>query len=231
MSFTSTESDLRADELWWCGGSLLLPCMTKGMVPGFCDQLLWSQSVLSNCSPVILYTTGSASRTGRPISMSWYPCSEFGSKNNFGWRSHWDEGDCRFNSISFEGKEGWIIGKPAILLHTSNSGDTWERIPLSSRLPGNPVLPRSWTRDLLEFLPFLSSFGVWLWCSLCSWPLFESQWPLNSFLTLNLLAGCYKRHWGEECRDGDRWRCNLHNFKQGLQLEGCCRRNCFSYLE
>ncbi|KAJ8546585.1 hypothetical protein K7X08_034095 [Anisodus acutangulus] len=28
----------------------------------------------------------------------------------------------RFNSISFKGKEGWIIGKPAILLHTS---DLW----------------------------------------------------------------------------------------------------------
>ncbi|XP_002966130.2 photosystem II stability/assembly factor HCF136, chloroplastic [Selaginella moellendorffii] len=46
----------------------------------------------------------------------------------------------RFNSISFKGKEGWIIGKPAILLHTSNAGETWERIPLSSRLPGNPVV-------------------------------------------------------------------------------------------
>lgn len=45
----------------------------------------------------------------------------------------------RFNSISFEGKEGWIIGKPAILLHTSDSGNSWERVPLSSRLPGNPV--------------------------------------------------------------------------------------------
>ncbi|CAK9863322.1 unnamed protein product [Sphagnum jensenii] len=46
----------------------------------------------------------------------------------------------RFNSISFEGKEGWIIGKPAILLHTSDSGNSWERVPLSSRLPGNPVV-------------------------------------------------------------------------------------------
>ncbi|KAJ7520787.1 hypothetical protein O6H91_19G022800 [Diphasiastrum complanatum] len=46
----------------------------------------------------------------------------------------------RFNSVSFQGKEGWIIGKPAILLHTFNSGESWERIPLSARLPGNPVL-------------------------------------------------------------------------------------------
>ena len=27
----------------------------------------------------------------------------------------------RFNSISFYGKEGWIVGKPAILLHTSDA--------------------------------------------------------------------------------------------------------------
>ena len=45
----------------------------------------------------------------------------------------------RFNSISFYGKEGWIVGKPAILLHTSDAGTSWERIPLSSRLPGTPV--------------------------------------------------------------------------------------------
>eukprot|EP00270_Netrium_digitus_P004294 TRINITY_DN152_c0_g1_i1.p1 TRINITY_DN152_c0_g1~~TRINITY_DN152_c0_g1_i1.p1 ORF type:complete len:441 (+),score=68.65 TRINITY_DN152_c0_g1_i1:60-1325(+) len=46
----------------------------------------------------------------------------------------------RFNSISFNGSEGWIVGKPAILLHSSNSGESWERIPLSARLPGTPVL-------------------------------------------------------------------------------------------
>lgn len=48
----------------------------------------------------------------------------------------------RFNSISFQGQEGWIIGKPAILLHTSDGGENWERIPLSIRLPGNPVVIR-----------------------------------------------------------------------------------------
>lgn len=45
----------------------------------------------------------------------------------------------RFNSISFRGKEGWIVGKPAILLYTSDAGETWERIPLSSQLPGDIV--------------------------------------------------------------------------------------------
>lgn len=45
----------------------------------------------------------------------------------------------RFNSISFKGKEGWIVGKPSILLYTSDAGETWERIPLSSQLPGDIV--------------------------------------------------------------------------------------------
>ena len=46
----------------------------------------------------------------------------------------------RFNSVSFSGKEGWIVGKPAILLHTSDAGDSWERIPLSAQLPGDMVI-------------------------------------------------------------------------------------------
>lgn len=45
----------------------------------------------------------------------------------------------RFNSISFLGKEGWIVGKPAVLLYTSDAGESWERIPLSAQLPGDIV--------------------------------------------------------------------------------------------
>lgn len=52
-----------------------------------------------------------------------------------------DEGfNYRFNSISFNGDEGWIVGKPSIVLHTSNGGESWERIPLSAKLPGTPLL-------------------------------------------------------------------------------------------
>jgi photosystem II stability/assembly factor-like uncharacterized protein len=47
----------------------------------------------------------------------------------------------RFQSISFSGNEGWIIGKPAILFHTTDAGRTWERIPLSARLPGACNVP------------------------------------------------------------------------------------------
>ena len=50
-----------------------------------------------------------------------------------------DEVNYRFNSVSFRGGEGWIVGKPAILLHDGR-GKTWERVGLSPRLPGIPVL-------------------------------------------------------------------------------------------
>merc|ERR1739848_309588 len=32
------------------------------------------------------------------------------------------------------------MGKPAILLHTVNTGTSWTRLILSSRLPGSPIL-------------------------------------------------------------------------------------------
>jgi len=32
------------------------------------------------------------------------------------------------------------VGKPAILLHTADGGANWERVPLSAKLPGTPVL-------------------------------------------------------------------------------------------
>jgi photosystem II stability/assembly factor-like uncharacterized protein len=46
----------------------------------------------------------------------------------------------RFDSISFSGDEGWIVGAPSILLHTENAGQSWSRIPLSAKLPGNPLM-------------------------------------------------------------------------------------------
>jgi photosystem II stability/assembly factor-like uncharacterized protein len=42
----------------------------------------------------------------------------------------------RFNSVSFQDKEGWIIGKPAILLHTK---DGWRELG-----ENNVERPTSW---------------------------------------------------------------------------------------
>ena len=44
----------------------------------------------------------------------------------------------RFQIVSFKGGEGWVLGKPTLLLHTKDNGKTWERIPLSPKLPGEP---------------------------------------------------------------------------------------------
>ncbi|NJM70588.1 MAG: photosynthesis system II assembly factor Ycf48 [Scytonema sp. RU_4_4] len=50
-----------------------------------------------------------------------------------------DDQRYRFNTISFVGKEGWIAGEPSLLLHSTDEGLSWSRIPLSEKLPGNPV--------------------------------------------------------------------------------------------
>lgn len=45
----------------------------------------------------------------------------------------------RFEVASLKENEGWIIGKPAIMLHTRDGGKQFERIPVSPKLPGEPV--------------------------------------------------------------------------------------------
>lgn len=45
----------------------------------------------------------------------------------------------RFQVASLSDNEGWIVGKPSILLHTTDGGKQFERIPLSPKLPGDPV--------------------------------------------------------------------------------------------
>merc|ERR1719163_2773950 len=45
----------------------------------------------------------------------------------------------RFQTVSFDNGEGWVLGKPTLLLHTKDGGKSWERIPLSPKLPGEPT--------------------------------------------------------------------------------------------
>lgn len=45
----------------------------------------------------------------------------------------------RFQVVSFKDGEGWVLGKPTLLLHTKDAGKSWERIPLSPKLPGEPT--------------------------------------------------------------------------------------------
>lgn len=81
-----------------------------------------------------------------------------------------DEGfNYRFNSVSFNGEEGWIVGRPAILLHTTDGGTNWERVPLSAKLPGNPILVHALpgksgqaelTTDQVSLLQIADSFNT-----------------------------------------------------------------------
>jgi len=45
----------------------------------------------------------------------------------------------RFQVASFKNGEGWVLGKPTLMLHTKDGGRSWERIPMSPKLPGEPT--------------------------------------------------------------------------------------------
>jgi photosystem II stability/assembly factor-like uncharacterized protein len=50
-----------------------------------------------------------------------------------------EELNYRFEVVTFRGSEGWVIGKPSLLLYTADNGKSWERVSLSPKLPGEPV--------------------------------------------------------------------------------------------
>jgi photosystem II stability/assembly factor-like uncharacterized protein len=58
---------------------------------------------------------------------------------SFGGLDQDEDVNYRFVKTSFKDGEGWIIGKPAILLYTRDSGKSWVRVPLSPKLPGDPT--------------------------------------------------------------------------------------------
>merc|ERR1711871_1001872 len=50
-----------------------------------------------------------------------------------------EEINYRFEVTSLNENEGWIVGKPTVMLHTRDGGKQFERIPMSPKLPGEPV--------------------------------------------------------------------------------------------
>lgn len=80
-----------------------------------------------------------------------------------------DEGiNYRFTSISFDGDEGWIVGKPAILFRTQDAGKSWKRVPLSAKLPGDPVKITSLGKDKAEMVTnqgavYVTDNGAYSW--------------------------------------------------------------------
>ncbi|CAM9914893.1 unnamed protein product [Ectocarpus sp. 6 AP-2014] len=60
------------------------------------------------------------------------------SVRTFGNLDEEEEINYRFQKVSMYNDEIFIIGKPPILLHSKDAGKTWERVPLSPKLPGEP---------------------------------------------------------------------------------------------
>ena len=50
------------------------------------------------------------------------------------------EENFRLISIDFSGDEGWIVGQPGLVLHSTDTGRTWTRLLLTNKLPGEPYL-------------------------------------------------------------------------------------------
>jgi len=44
----------------------------------------------------------------------------------------------RFQNVAVLGSDVWILGKPALLLHSKDAGKSWKKVPLSKKLPGEP---------------------------------------------------------------------------------------------
>lgn len=58
----------------------------------------------------------------------------------------------RFEVTSITDNDGWIIGKPAILLHSRDGGKQFERLPLSPKLPGDPISIKAMGLDKAEMI-------------------------------------------------------------------------------
>ncbi len=56
----------------------------------------------------------------------------------------------RLISIDFSGDEGWIVGQPGLVLHSTDTGQTWTRLLLTSKLPGDPYLVTALGPDRAE---------------------------------------------------------------------------------
>ena len=50
------------------------------------------------------------------------------------------EENFRLLDIDFKGEEGWLIGQPSLVMHTTDAGKNWTRLSLGNKLPGQPFL-------------------------------------------------------------------------------------------
>ena len=60
------------------------------------------------------------------------------------------EENFRLISVDFFGEEGWIAGQPGLVLHTQDAGQSWTRLSLGNKLPGEPYLIKTLGTDSAE---------------------------------------------------------------------------------
>ena len=60
------------------------------------------------------------------------------------------EENFRLLDIDFNGDEGWLIGQPSLVMHTVDSGKNWTRLSLGNKLPGQPFLITTISKDSAE---------------------------------------------------------------------------------
>lgn len=127
-----------------------------------------------------------------------------------------EEINYRFNSISFKGKEGWIVGKPAILLHSDDAGATWCASPAPQRLPAIPLPPcllnraqESVYRRLCECLLSIQLAAFHSRLRGCFLALGPIQGAHPALREAPRRAGAHHRARQGHCRDGHRRGCPL----------------------
>jgi len=60
------------------------------------------------------------------------------------------EENFRLISVDFFGEEGWIAGQPGLVLHSQDAGQSWTRLELGGKLPGEPYLIKTLATDSAE---------------------------------------------------------------------------------
>lgn len=51
-----------------------------------------------------------------------------------------DEIKYRFQNVSVNKEDVWIVGKPPLILNSRDGGKSWKKVPISKKLPGEPRL-------------------------------------------------------------------------------------------
>ncbi|CAN0020261.1 unnamed protein product [Scytosiphon promiscuus] len=87
---------------------------------------------------LVVGAQGTFLEASMPMAIDTFDGGNKWSVRTFGNLDEEEEINYRFQKVSMYNDEIFIIGKPPILLHSKDAGKSWERVPLSPKLPGEP---------------------------------------------------------------------------------------------